>query len=178
MSTGADGDQLTAIAPPLASDAGVMEPIDGDQLQARPESPGAPARLHWRSLSDGILISFLTAAPALFAAFILRDQREHVWVLLLPIAGVGFLIGGAIAGRHRRLVRGAVAQGRVCGLVTATAIVVANAIRTAMLGNGISPRTLLLWFGVIVVAVVIGAIGARIGRRVYLRSRRRKAMRT
>src|ERR1700728_3630776 len=175
-SEGAEGDQLTAVAPPLASDAGDLEPVELGHSQAGPASPSTPARLHWRSLSDGILVCYLTAAPALFAAFILRDQRERVWTLLLLIALAGFLVGGAVAGRHRRLSRAAMVQGEVCGLLTATVIVVANAIRTAVLGHGTSPRTLVLWLSVEVASVFVAAVGGRIGRRLYLRSRRRKAV--
>jgi hypothetical protein len=176
ISPGADGDQLTAWAPPPQSGVGTIEVENLDQPHAGSASPGVPARLHWRSLSDGILFCFLTAAPALFAALILRDQRERVWIVLLPIAAAGFLIGGAIAGRHRRLARGARAQGVICGLVTATVIVVANAVRTAVLGIGFSSRTLMLWLGLEVAAVVFAMVGARIGRHLYLRSRRRKAV--
>jgi hypothetical protein len=178
ISPGADGDQLAAWAPPQQSGVGTIEVGNLDQPHAGPASPGLPARLHWRSLSDGILFCFLTAAPALFAALILRDQRERVWIVFLPIAAAGFLIGGAIAGRHRRLARGAMAQGVTCGLVTATVVVVANAARTAVSGVGFSSRTLMVWLVLELAAVVIAAVGARIGRRLYLRSRRRKAVLT
>jgi hypothetical protein len=178
VSAGDHGDQLTATAPPLAAVVGGVEPVNRELVHARPASPGAQARLHWRSLSDGVLFSYLTAAPTLFAAFILRDQRERVWVVLLPIAGAGFLIGGAVAGRHRRLARGARVQGEICGLLTVTVVVAANAIRTAVLGNGISPRTLALWVSVEVISVFVAAVGGRFGRRLYLRGRRRKAMLT
>jgi hypothetical protein len=176
VSAGDDDDQLTATALPLASAVEDVKSVNRDRAHPSPASPGAQARLHWRSLSDGVLFSYLTAAPALFAAFILRDQRERIWVVLLPIAGAGFLIGGAIAGRHRRLARDARVQGEICGLLTVTVVVVANAIRTAALGNGISPRTLALWVSVEVVSVFVAAVGGRLGRRLYLRSRRRKAM--
>jgi hypothetical protein len=170
------GDPRTATPPLLASAVEAAGVVDLDQSHVRPPAPGVPARLHWRSLSDGILVCFLTAAPALFAAFVLRDQREPVWIILLLIAAGGFLVGGAVAGRHRRLARGAMSQGAMCGLLAATVIVIANAVRTVMLGHGLSPRTLALWLGVEVAAVVVAAVGARIGRRLYLRSRRRKAV--
>jgi hypothetical protein len=178
FSAGTEAAGLTALAPPPGSESGVIEVVDGDRSHTRPAPPGEAARLHWRSLSEGILVGYLTAAPVLFACFILRDQREGIWIVLLPIAGAGFLIGGAIAGRHRRLARGAMRQGEICGLLTATVIVVANAIRAVVLGHGISPLTVLLWLSVEGAAVFVAAVGARIGRRRYLRSRRRKAVLT
>jgi hypothetical protein len=174
-SRGTDRGHSAATSALREPDVGAIELVTLDQPLTPSASPGHPARLHWRSLSDGILICFLSAAPSLFAGFILRDQREEVWTLMLLVAAAGFLVGGAIAGRHRRAARGAIAQGVVCGFLTATVIVVANAMRTAVLGNGISTHTLVLWLGVEAGAVIIAAIGALIGRHRHLRARRRIA---
>jgi hypothetical protein len=133
--------------------------------------PGRPPRLHWRSLSDGVLVSFLIAGTTLFAGFVLHDQHERVWVVMLPIAAVGFLLGGAIAGRHRRTSRGAVSQGVACGLLTTTVIVMADAIRRAVLGHPVSYRTPDLWLGIEVGSVIVAVVGALIGRRLFIRSR-------
>ncbi len=148
------------------TDAAASRPISG--------SSRLPTNLRWRSLSDGILVSFLVAGPSLLAAFILRDQRQKAWVALLGLAALGYLLGGAVAGRHRRAARGAVAQGVVCGLLTTTVIVIADVIRTAVLRHGISTHTLELWAGVEVGAMVVAAVGALIGRRLFIRSRVRK----
>ncbi len=156
----------TAAGPPRSS----LDP-------AGPGPPGPPTPLRWRSLGDGLLVSFLIAGPTLLAAFILRDQRLGGWIVLLPIAVAGVLVGGAIAGRHRRARRGAVRQGVVCGLLPATAIVLADGIRTSVLGQGLSTHTVALWVGVEVGSMVVAAIGALIGRRLLVRSRTRNLSR-
>jgi hypothetical protein len=150
--------------------------MDAEQdLAPAAVSPGPPALLHWRSLGDGLLVGFLIAGPTLYASFVLRDQRERVWMPILVIAAVGLLVGGAIAGRHRRTPRGALTQGVVVGFVTATVIVIADIIRHAALGRGISSHTVGLWLGVEVGAVLIAGLGGLIGRIRYLRSRKKRA---
>jgi hypothetical protein len=159
----------------LTPKGAVEGPLDPGHTRSRSASPGPALRLHWRSLGDGILVSFLIAGPSLLAGFILRDQREGLWSAMLVIAALGFLAGGAIAGRHRRAARGALTQGVVLALLTATIIVLANMIRTAVLGHGMTSHTLELWAGVEVGAMVVAGIGGLIGRRSYIRARSRKS---
>ena len=98
----------------------------------------------------------------------------RAWVVLLAIAAAGFLVGGAIAGRHRRAARGAFSQGMVCGLLPATAVVLADVIRTTVLGHGISAHALALWLGVEAASMFVAALAALIGRRMFIRTRSRK----
>jgi hypothetical protein len=130
--------------------------------------------LHWRSLSDGLLVSLVICGPTLFASLILRDQHEQRWALPLLVAAVGFLVGGAIAGRHRRLRRGSMAQGVALGLMIATAILLANLVRTLVLAKGVTFSTASLWVAVEFGSVLLASIGALIGRRRFWRSRKRK----
>jgi hypothetical protein len=122
-----------------------------------------------------MFVCFLIAGPALLASFILRDQRERSWVPLLVVGALGFLIGGAIAGRHRRTKRGAIEQGVGVAILTASVIVLADIIRCLVLGKGFSLSTLGLWIGVEVGSIILASIGGLIGRNRYLRSRMKKA---
>jgi hypothetical protein len=63
----------------------------------------------------------------------------------------------------------------VVGLLTASVIVVADIIRHAALGKGFSAHTVGLWLGVEVGALLIATLGGLIGRRRYLRARKRRA---
>jgi hypothetical protein len=138
--------------------------------------PGKPLLLHWRSLSDGLLVAFVIVAPSLFAGLVLRDQRVKSWSALLLITAVGLLIGGAIAGRHRRAGKGAITQGVAVGLLTTGLTLVASIIRTLVLNKGVTGKTVGLWLGVEVGAIIVAAIGGLIGRRLYLRSRQKKSL--
>jgi hypothetical protein len=149
--------------------------MDATEQIAPSVAPGTPALLHWRSLGDGLLVSFLIAAPSLYASFILRDQREGSLKPILLIAAVGLLVGGGIAGRHRRMPKGAATQGVVVGLLTASVIVIADIIRHAALGKGFSAHTVGLWLGVEVGALLIATLGGLMGRFRYLRSRKKRS---
>lgn len=94
---------------------------------------------------------------------------------ILLIAAVGLLVGGGIAGRHRRMPKGAATQGVVVGLLTASVIVIADIIRHAALGKGFSAHTVGLWLGVEVGALLIATLGGLMGRFRYLRSRKKRS---
>ena len=149
--------------------------MDSDIAHSQLGPPSMPARLHWRSLGDGIFVSLLISGPTLLASFILRDQREHVWPYLLVIAAGGFALGGAIAGRHRRAKRGAIYQGAFLGFLTSSVIVLSDVIRCLVLVKGFSGWTFGLWFGVEVGSVFFASVGALMGRSMYMRSRKRRS---
>jgi hypothetical protein len=138
-------------------------------------APGSPQRLHWRSLSDGLLISYVVGGPTIFASLILHDQKESGWSAPLILAGLGFVIGGAVAGRHRRTPKGAFYQGAALGLLTATVILFADVIRRLVLSKGVHAHTVAVLVGIEVGSIVAATVGALIGRWWYLRTRRRKA---
>jgi hypothetical protein len=143
-----------------------------------PVSPGSPALLRWGSLGDGLVVSLLFAGLTLFAGYVLRDQREEAWKALFVVAAAGLLGGGAIAGRHRRAKKGAIAQGAAVGFLTATVATLAEVIRCLVLLSSVSGHTTELSVGVEVSATAIGAMGALMGRRSYIRHRKRRRMRT
>ena len=120
------------------------------------------------------MVSLVICGPTLFASLILRDQHERSWPLLLVVAGMGFLLGGGVAGRHRRLRRGSIAQGVALGLMIATATLLANLVRTLVLAKGVTLSTAGLWVGVELGSVLLASSGALIGRRRFWRSRKRK----
>jgi hypothetical protein len=150
--------------------------MDVEPASPETSAPGKPARLRWRSLSDGFIVSFVIMGPTLLAGLVLRDQRQSAWKILLVLAGLGIFLGGAIAGRYRRRSTGALAQGVTLGVMTATAVLVANLVRVLVAGTSISGTTLVLWVGIEVGSVVIAAVGALVGRSLYLRSRKRKVL--
>ena len=107
------------------------------------------------------------------AALILRDQHQPAWKALLVLAALGFLAGGAVAGRHRRKRAGALWQGAVLGGLTVLVILVANAVRVGVVGDRVAFHTVGLWVGIGASSIVIASIGAVIGRNRYLHSRRK-----
>jgi hypothetical protein len=148
--------------------------VDAEPPLPSVNAPGKPARLRWHSLSDGFIVSFVLTGPTLLAALVLRDQREALWKALLVLAGLGILVGGAVAGRYRRRSRGALAQGATLGVLTVTVILVANLVRVLVASKGTSGATLGLWAGIEVGSLVIASVGALAGRSLYLRARKRK----
>jgi H+/Cl- antiporter ClcA len=147
--------------------------MDAEQLASENRASGHPTRIRWRSLSDGLIVSFLITGPSLMAALIVRDQRDSVWRLLLIVAALGLFIGGAIGGRDRRTRAGALWQGAVVGALTSTVILVANVVRILVLAKGISVHTFGLWVGIEVGSVLVASCGAAYGRYRYRRRERR-----
>jgi membrane protein YqaA with SNARE-associated domain len=147
--------------------------VDIDPQEAG-AAPGNPLILHWRSLSDGLLVAFIVAGPSLFGAFILRDQRSHKWVLLAFVSIIGFFLGGLIAGRHRRRAKGAIYQGIALALLVTVTIVLSDVVRHLVLARGVNARVLSTWIGALVGSMVVASIGGILGRLRFRRSRRKK----
>jgi hypothetical protein len=115
------------------------------------------------------------SGPTLFASLILHDQRDRGWYAPLLVTGIGFVVGGGIAGRYRRTPKGALYQGAAVGLLTATVIVFADIVRRLVLAKTLHGHTILGLVAIEAASVVASVVGALIGRSMYLRSRRRKA---
>jgi hypothetical protein len=94
---------------------------------------------------------------------------------LLVVACAGFVIGGAVAGRHRRTPKGAATQGFFAALLPVSAASVADIIRYVVLGHTISIGTVSLWLALEVAALILGAVGGVVGRRVYVRWKKQRA---
>ena len=144
---------------------------------SNPDATRSPLVLHWRSLGDSLIVGLFLAGPTLFASFILRDQRERGWSVLLVVSLVGFLFGGMIAGRNRRRVEGALYQALAFAGFVSLAAVFADAIWHAVLTRGISVRTVGLWFGGPILAVIVASVGALYGRWRVRRMAARRRMR-
>lgn len=141
---------------------------------ALPGGGGGPQVLHWRSLSDGLLVAFIVAGPSMLAVVDLRGRAGRAWLLPAVIAGVGLLVGGGIAGRHRRLSSGAVAQGAATGLPVSVTLVLADLLYRLVVGQPIKASVGGYWLAGIVGAVVLSVVGGLIGRWLFLRSVRRR----
>ena len=142
------------------------------------ESPGGsarrPSRLHWRSLSDGLLVALLVCGPSLLATEGLRHRVGRTWLIPAVIGVVGMAVAGAVAGRHRRRPTGALLQGLAVGLPVSVLLVLADVLYRLISNNPISGRTAAAWVGALVGAVVVACLGALVGRAVYLRRWRQR----
>ncbi len=117
--------------------------------EGKPDPPGRAALLHPRSLGNGLAVS------------------------------ASFFAGGAIAGRHRRRIRGAVNQGLALALLADVVLVlVALAAMAARSQGGPTGRS--VGWGLILVlwSVVVAVAGSCYGRWTFLRARERTKSRT
>jgi hypothetical protein len=89
------------------------------------------------------------------------------------VAAVGLFLGGAVGGRHRRTRRGAIYQGVVIGLLTATVASLSDGLRDLIVARSIAGDTISLWLGIEAASLVLALIGALFGRRRYLKVRRK-----
>lgn len=126
------------------------------------------SRIHWHSLSDGLLLGFLVCGPCLLAVEGLRHRVGRLWLLPAVIGLVGMVIAGAVAGRHRRRPAGALLQGLAVALPVSVVLVLADVLYRAIGTTGISHKTLLTWVAAVVGSVVLAGIGSLIGRSMYL----------
>jgi lysylphosphatidylglycerol synthetase-like protein (DUF2156 family) len=129
----------------------------------------SPFNLHWRSLSDGLIFALVIGGPCLLATEGLHDRVGKVWVVPLVIAALGFLVAGAIAGRHRRRPGGAALQGIAVALPVAVLLVLTDLLYRLISGRPIDGHVAALLVGAIVGAVLLAIVGALCGRGLYLR---------
>jgi O-antigen/teichoic acid export membrane protein len=152
---------------------------DADVTKVTAQS--APAYRHWRSLSDGLLVTLVIVGPAflfeeLWRGSPLIDQGGITWLYPAIIMAIGFFVGGTVAGRHRRTKGGAFNQGALVAAITMVLIFAADMIRRMVLHQGISIGVIGIWVGACVAALVVTGIGGRYGRRRWVRLDRRRQM--
>ncbi len=159
----------------------------GDDLRAPSDLMPAPApdqpvvassrlTLHWRSLSDGLILALVVGGPCLLAAEGLHDRAGRIWLLPVAIAGVGFLLAGGVAGRHRRRPVGALVQGVAVAVPVAVLLFLIDLLYRVIGRRPITGHVLGTLLATVVGAVVASAIGALFGRWFYLsRLRQRRS---
>ncbi len=143
--------------------------------------PSATSYRHWRSLSDGLLLTLVIVGPAFLFEELWRgspiiDQGGITWLYPATVMAIGFFVGGMVAGRHRRTTSGAFNQGALVAGITTALIFAADIIRRVVLHQGISLGVLGIWVGACVAALLVTGIGGRYGRRRWLRLDRRRQM--
>ncbi len=147
---------------------------DTETGEARGVTARRASRLHWRSLSDGLLVALLVCGPALLATEGLRHRVGRTWLIPAVIGIIGMGVAGAVAGRHRRRPTGALLQGLAVGLPVSILLVLADVLYRLISNNPLSGRTAAAWVGAVAGAVVVACLGALVGRAVYLRRWRQR----
>jgi multisubunit Na+/H+ antiporter MnhB subunit len=143
--------------------------------------PGAKQTIHWRSLSDAILITLVIAGPTMLWEEMWRgqpmiDQKGNLWIVPTVIVVATYFLGGAIAGRHRRRPVGALIQGVALAIPTSLVLVIADLARRLVLSKNVPIVIVGLWLAAIAGTVVIAVLGALVGRWLYVRSQRQKSL--
>jgi hypothetical protein len=159
--------QLKASAPP---------PI---KLHDDEPPPGGRQAIHWRSLSDAILFTLIIAGPTMLWEEMWRgkpmiDQPGDLWVVPAIIVTATYFVGGAIAGRHRRLPQGAIVQGVALAIPTAVVLIVEDLARRLVLNKGLPLTVVGLWALSLVAATAIAVLGSLYGRWLIRRRHRNR----
>lgn len=141
--------------------------------------PGGHQAIHYRSLSDALLFTLVISGPVMLWESLWRgqpmiDQPGHLWVVPAVSVTATFFVGGAIAGRHRRRVVGAITQGAALAIPVSVLLIIADIGRRLDLNKGLPLPVAELWLYALVGTVVIASLGALFGRRLYLREKKRK----
>jgi hypothetical protein len=162
----------------VSTQVGVTEGIDVPSLQSA-APPGSHRAIHYRSLSDAMLFTLIISGPVMLWESMWRgqpmiDQPGHLWVVPAVIVTATFFVGGAIAGRHRRRVVGAITQGAALAIPVSVLLIIADIGRRLDLNKGLPLPVAELWLYALVGTVVIASLGALFGRRLYLREKKRK----
>jgi hypothetical protein len=167
-------------APPEVPEAELVAPPP----EGKPDPPGRAALLHPRSLGNGLAVALVVTGPILliesdWRGSSLTHEPDGTWLIALLAASASFFAGGAIAGRHRRRIRGAVNQGLALALLADVVLVlVALAAMAARSQGGPTGRS--VGWGLILVlwSVVVAVAGSCYGRWTFLRARERTKSRT
>jgi hypothetical protein len=155
--------------------------MDHDVETSDVASSDKPQFRHWQSLGDGIIVSLVIVGPTFLFEELWRgrpliDRGGFLWVLPAAIMGIGFLIGGIIAGRHRRQRKGSFNQGVLAAAVTLFLIFIADMIRRAVLGEAVTIPVLGIWCAWAAGALIVGGLGGLNGRHRTLQARKRRQM--
>ena len=147
---------------------------------------GAPSRprskpkfRHWRSLSDGFLVSLIIVGPSFLFEELWRgrpliDQSGALWVVPVVVMAIGFMVGGGVGGRHRRSNGGAFNQGALVAALTLALIFMADIIRRVVLHQDLTIKILGLWVASAAAAMLVSGLSGIYARR-QRRRRRRQA---
>ncbi|HWD53466.1 MAG TPA: hypothetical protein VG412_13780 [Acidimicrobiales bacterium] len=142
--------------------------------------PGTHPWIHFRSLSDAYLFTFIISGPATLWESLWRgrpmiDQPGNLWIVPTVIVILTFLVGGAIAGRRRQRPMGAVIQALALSIPVATVLILIDVARRLIVNIPMFTPVIELWIDAFVGAIIIAVLGALGGRWLHLRRRRRSA---
>jgi O-antigen/teichoic acid export membrane protein len=138
--------------------------------------PGGHRTIHYRSLSDALLVTLIFSVPVLLWEEMwhgqpMIDQPGHLWLVPTVITVAAFFIGGMTAGRHRRQRTGAIVQAIALAIPVSLLLIVADVGRRLDLHRGFTLPVAALWLYALVGTAVISSLGALYGRRRYVRKR-------
>ncbi len=137
-----------------------------------------PQFRHWRSLSDGFTVSLVVVGPSFLFEELWRgrpliDQPGSLWLVPGAIMAIGFFMGGAIGGRHRKQAAGAFTQGLLVAALTLVLIFMADIIRRIVLHQALTIEIIGLWFAAAAGGLLVSGLGALAARRRRRRARYR-----
>jgi Na+-driven multidrug efflux pump len=121
-------------------------------------------------LGDGFLVCLVIVGPTFLFEELWRgrpmiDQPGALWLLPAVLMGIGFFVGGRVAGRNRRARTGAFSQGILVAGLTLGLIFVADMIRRLVLAQPLTWGVVAIWLACAAAALLAGGIGGINGRR-------------
>jgi hypothetical protein len=139
----------------------------------------APRFWHWPSLSLGLFVSLAIVGPTFLVEQTwyvapLIDRGDLLWLLPSFVMGIGFLVGGMIAGHRCHGLKGALIQGLVVAALTVVLAFAGDLVRRHRLGEGLPLTVLAYWIAAVVAALVVGGLGGVTGRHLALRAWKRR----
>jgi hypothetical protein len=140
------------------------------KTESGPTPDTGPKFRHWRSLSDGLMVTLIVVGPSFLFEELWRgrpliDQNGYLWLVPGAIMAIGFYIGGLIAGRHRRSASGAFNQGLLVSGLTLALIFLADMIRRVVLSQDLTIEIFGLWLAAAAGGLLVGGLGGLSGRR-------------
>lgn len=147
---------------------------EGEGSERAAMDTGKATFRHWRSLSDGFMISLLIVGPSFLFEELWRgkpliDQPGNFWIVPGVIMAIGFFVGGGVGGRHRRQAGGAFTQGMLIAALTLALIFMADMIRRGILHAPFTITIIGVWIACAAGALLVSGVGG-----VAARHRRRK----
>ena len=155
--------------------------MEHDAFANEPAAGSKPQYRHWRSLSDGFLVTLIIIGPTFLFEELWRgqpliDRGGFLWVIPAAIMGIGFFLGGMISGRHRRMTIDAFKQGLLVAALALPLLFIADLIRRFILGKGLPLNVLGIWAAAVAVVLLVSGLGGINGRRRALLARKRYEM--
>ena len=175
-----DGDRAGVEGGGDPSDAGAAPPGGHEQSWVGHHHDLRPPRLHLHALSNGLIVTLVVSGPVLLLEANwhnapLTHQPDGAWVLALLAVAAAFFAGGALAGRHRRKVSGAVYQGLALAGLALGALLVGGAFRQLVLVEGFPTAMTDGWLVLAAALACVVAVGGSLfGRARYLRMKKRR----